>query len=123
LKNGEHYQLIITQDERKFKAVIKCQCGVKLILPSRSETSTFILSNFYAHLTTSNCSMVERIRKQEKKTDDKEADAQPSSTSDSQLPTLSSNNNNSVVTNSSKRTRADDIRSEIDTNSSKKRKR
>ncbi|CAF4353097.1 unnamed protein product, partial [Rotaria sordida] len=53
LKNDEHYQLIVTQDGQKFKGIIKCQCGAKLILPSRSETSTFILSNFYAHLITS----------------------------------------------------------------------
>ncbi|CAF2963530.1 unnamed protein product [Rotaria sp. Silwood2] len=122
LKNDEHYQLIITQDGQKFKAIIKCQCGAKLILPSRSGTSTFILSNFYAHSITSNCSMAERIRKQEKKTTDKETAAQPLSISDSQLPTPSSSHNSSVITNSSKRIH-NDIRSEINKNSSKKQKR
>ncbi|CAF4251921.1 unnamed protein product [Rotaria sp. Silwood2] len=116
LKNDEHYQLIITQDGQKFKAIIKCQCGAKLILPSRSGTSTFILSNFYAHSITSNCSMAERIRKQEKKTTDKETAAQPLSISDSQLPTPSSSHNSSVITNSSKRIH-NDIRSEINKNS------
>lgn len=115
--------MILTQDEQKFKAVIKCQCGAKLILPSRSGTSTFVLSNFYAHLTTSKCSMVKRIRKQENKTSDNEVDSQLSSNSDSQLPTLSSNNNNTwAVTNSSKRTLDDNIQSEINKNSRKKRK-
>jgi hypothetical protein len=123
LKNDEHYQLIITQNKQKCKAVIKCQCGAKLMLPSCSEGSTFILSNFYAHLTTSTCSMVERINKQEKKTGDKESEARTLSTSDSQPSTSAFSTSISVVTNPSKRRHDHDTPPEITTSSSKKRKK
>ena len=66
LKDNEHYSLMVVKDGQTFKATIKCQCGTKIMLPIRSDTATFILSNYYAHLTATNCSMVEKITKQER---------------------------------------------------------
>jgi len=77
-KNDEHYHLKMTQIGQNFNALIKCQCGAKLTLPSRSKTKTFILSNYYAHLTTTNCSMIDRINKQEKMKNNNEIQQQPS---------------------------------------------
>lgn len=82
LKSNEHYTLTITQEKDTFKAFVKCQCGAKLILPSRSKTNTFVLSNYYTHLTTTNCSMVNRVIKQEKELKNKDLQ-QPSSNSNS----------------------------------------
>lgn len=76
LKNSEHYEITVTQDKQKCKAMIKCQCGTKMILPPRSTTKTFIVSNFYSHLLTTNCSMVQKIKKKEKCMNDK-GDQQP----------------------------------------------
>jgi len=67
LKNDQHYNLTVTQDNSNLKALIKCQCGAKLVLPCRSKTKTFVLSNYYAHLTTTNCYMVDCVNKEEKK--------------------------------------------------------
>jgi hypothetical protein len=74
LKQNEHYDLMIAEDGQAFKATIKCQCGSKIMLPIRSDTSSFILSNFYSHLTTSNCSMVDRIFKEQEKASTKQVE-------------------------------------------------
>lgn len=67
LRQNVHYELLVTPEGETFKAVIKCQCGTRLILPMRSDASKSILSNYYAHLTASMCSMVNSIFREEKK--------------------------------------------------------
>ncbi|CAF4814820.1 unnamed protein product [Rotaria socialis] len=76
LKQNEHYELLIKSDDEAFKAFIKCQCGTRLMLPMRSDKSKFVLSNFYAHLTTSTCSMVKHIFKEEGRLANKEVPTQ-----------------------------------------------
>ncbi|UJR24367.1 hypothetical protein I4U23_005744 [Adineta vaga] len=67
LRLNENYELIVIHINGSFKATIKCKCRTKLTLPIRSEPSNFVLSNFYAHLTTSTCPIVDRILKEEKR--------------------------------------------------------
>jgi hypothetical protein len=119
LKDGEHYHLSITNTEQTFKAIIKCKCGTKIFLPSRSDTSTFILSNFYAHLTASTCSSVKEIVEEEKA----EAEIQSILTPSVQASTTNSNNENSISSNRSKRKYIYESLPTTNSSSTKKRKR
>ncbi|CAF2942620.1 unnamed protein product [Rotaria sp. Silwood2] len=103
LKENEHYQLTVTEDDQTIKAVIKCQCGSKLMLPIRSDPYRFILSNFYAHLTTSTCPMTHRILKEEKKSRNKELEGQSIVKPVAQPWTIVSNDNNSDLAKQAKR--------------------
>jgi hypothetical protein len=102
LQQDEHYELLVTQDNQTYKAVIKCRCGTKLVLPMRSDPNKFILSNFYAHLTTSSCSMVSQIFKEEKQLQNTELEQQSTLNSVSQ-PGTPAEDNNSGLPKKSKR--------------------
>ncbi|CAF3906531.1 unnamed protein product, partial [Rotaria sp. Silwood1] len=103
LKQNEHYELQVAPDGETLKAVIKCNCGGRLMLPIRSDTSKFILSNFYAHLTTSTCSMVNNILKEEKKLANRELQTEPINNSVPQSSTAATNNNKSPTAKQIKR--------------------
>ncbi|CAF2884807.1 unnamed protein product [Rotaria sp. Silwood2] len=122
LKQNEHYDLMIAEDGQVFKATIKCQCGSKITLPIRSLTSSVILSNFYSHLTTSNCSMVDRIFKEQEKAATKQVEASSSLTSVPKSPISPSNDNNSGSGKQSKRKRLYDILSTTMSSSKKEKK-
>ncbi|CAF1275721.1 unnamed protein product [Rotaria magnacalcarata] len=76
LKQNEHYELLVKSNDETFKAFIKCQCGTRLMLPVRSDKSKFVLSNFYAHLTTSTSSMIKHIFQEEGRLANKEVPTQ-----------------------------------------------
>lgn len=119
LKRNEHYELFIKQNNEKFSAMIKCKCGTKLTLPVRTETSTFILSNYYAHLTMSNCSMVDRILKEEKLSNSRELEASPTpASSQSSIDVSNAKNTN---TNESKRKHDDSSKNQSSNTKTKKK--
>ena len=123
LKQNEHYELVIVEDGQTLKATIKCQCGSKIMLPIRGDTSTFILSNFYSHLTTSNCSMVDRIFKQQAKELTRQTEVPSSLTSVPSSPISSFNDDTAGSRKQTKRKRLYNISSTTMSNSKKKKKK
>ena len=119
LKHDEHYSLSVTNSEQTFKAIIKCKCGTKIVLPSRSDTSTFILSNFYAHLTASLCPIVKRITEEEEVA----SDSQSISISSIRVAIVDSINDDSTSSNRSKRKHTDGDSHATSTSTRPKRKR
>ena len=67
LKCNEHYQLSFANDNQRLRAIKRCKCGATISLLLRDQTSSFILSNYHSHLTNSDCSMVTKILKEERK--------------------------------------------------------
>ncbi|CAF1023761.1 unnamed protein product [Didymodactylos carnosus] len=105
LKEGEHYRLTVTLSDNAFEARIKCQCGGTLNLPLRDDKTTFILSNYYKHLGDTNCSMVKRIMRDEKKVVDNTSNNITLSLSPPSITTASPNSDNTKTTSRVKRKR------------------
>ncbi|CAF0898074.1 unnamed protein product [Didymodactylos carnosus] len=105
LKEGEHYRLTVTLSDNAFEARIKCQCGGTLNLPLRDDKTTFILSNYYKHLGDTNCSMVKRIMRDEKKVVDNTSNNITPSLSPPSITTASPNSDNTKTTSRVKRKR------------------
>jgi len=122
LKQNEHYDLTVMEEGQSLKAIVKCQCGTKIMLPTRSDTSTFILSNFYSHLTTSNCSMVNQIFKEQETVSTEQLEAPSSSTSVPKSPISASNSYASNPEKQSKRKHLYNISSTTMSNTNKKKK-
>lgn len=119
LKRNEHYELVIKQNNEALTAMIKCKCGTKLTLPGRVETSTFILSNYYAHLTKTNCSMVEHIFKQEKISKQKELVIMTTPAPPLQSSISFSNDDNTSVRSSPKRKHDESSKNESNSTNTK----
>ena len=107
LKHNEHYELLVTSEGETFKALIKCQCGTRLSLPMRSDRSKFVLSNFYAHITASTCSMANRIFQEERISVNKELRIQPTTLHVLSTPVINYNGNNSDSGRQDKRKHTD----------------
>ena len=63
LKYNERYRLSMVRQNEQIKVILHCQCGTKVSVYRRDESSPFILSNYYAHLSESTCSMMRQILK------------------------------------------------------------
>ena len=107
LKHNEHYELLVTPEDEMFKALIKYQCGTWLLSPMRSDRSKFVLSNFYAHITASTCSMVKCIFKEERISVNKELRIQPTILHVLSTPATNYNDNNSDSRRQDKRKHTD----------------
>ncbi|CAF1432575.1 unnamed protein product [Didymodactylos carnosus] len=105
LKEGKHYRLTVTLSDNTFEARIKCQCDGTLNLPLRVDKTTFILSNYYKHLGDTNCSMVKRIMRDEKKVVDNTSNNITPSLSPPSITTASPNSDNTKTTTRAKRKR------------------
>ena len=75
LKYSEHYRLSIDQQNERVKVILLCQCGTKMSIYRRDESSSFILSNYYAHLSQSTCSVMRQILKHDKRIDSHPSDS------------------------------------------------
>ena len=56
---------MVRQNEQ-INVILNCQCGAKVSIYRRDESSSFILSNYYGHLSQSTCSMMRQILKHDK---------------------------------------------------------
>lgn len=65
LEHNEHYHLSFMHNDQKLKATVTCQCGRNISILLREETlpssPSFIMSNYYAHLSNSDCSMMRKL--------------------------------------------------------------
>lgn len=65
LKHDEHYYLSFVHNDQKLKATVKCQCGRKISIILREESlqasPSFIMSNYYAHLSNADCWMMRKL--------------------------------------------------------------
>jgi hypothetical protein len=85
LKHNEHYHLTFVNENQRLRGIIRCKCGTKISLLLRDQTSSFILSNYYSHLTNSDCSMVTKILREERKLDQRANDSHSRPTLGSEL--------------------------------------
>ena len=61
LKYSEHYRLSIGQQNGRVKVILLCHCGRKMSIYRRDESSSYILSNSYAHLSQCTYSKTRQI--------------------------------------------------------------
>lgn len=64
LKYNEHYRLSMVKQDERMKVILHCQCGTQVSSYQRDGSSSFVLSNYYAHLSQSTCSMMRKMLKQ-----------------------------------------------------------
>lgn len=74
LEHNEHYHLSFMQNDHNLKAMVKCQCGSNISILLREKTPqsspSFIMSNYYAHLSNSDCSMIRKLTAKDRQSTD-----------------------------------------------------
>ena len=97
LEYSEHYHSSFVQQDLRLKVILHCQCGTNISLLLRDESSSFILSNYYAHLSYSDCSMMTRILKNDRRIDySSQSSLMPQT--ESQVTESTDNSSNTIIT-------------------------
>ncbi|CAF1632944.1 unnamed protein product, partial [Didymodactylos carnosus] len=65
IKPDDDYMInLVSPNDKDVEASIKCDCGTRILIPLRADSSTFHLSSYYRHLNTGRCRMIRNKQKQ-----------------------------------------------------------